>query len=85
VELGTLDYRYIAIGIGRKFVGDAFARRYQDEIGEVEEPEVEIDDPLEQSAGRGSAVGVNRYAVSTNIVKHLSQRNIDTFRPLSES
>ena len=47
VELGTLDYRYIAIGIGRKFVGDAFARRYQDEIGEVEEPEVEMDDPLE--------------------------------------
>ena len=85
VELGTLDYRHVAIGIGRKFVGDEFARGYQEEIGEVEEPEIETDDPLEQSAGRGTAVGVNRYAVSTDIVKHLSQRNIDTFRPLSES
>ena len=85
VELGTLDYRHVAVGIGRKFVGDEFARGHQEEIGEVEEPEVETDDPLEQSAGRGTAVGVNRYAVSTDIVKHLSQRNIDTFRPLSES
>ena len=28
VELGTLDYRHVAVGIGRKFVGDAFARGY---------------------------------------------------------
>lgn len=85
VELGTLDYRHVAVGIGRKFVGDEFARGYKEEIGEVEEPEVEDEDPLEQSAGRSSATGASRYAVSTNIVRHLSQRNIDTFRPLSES
>ncbi|KAK0926478.1 hypothetical protein LTR29_017851 [Friedmanniomyces endolithicus] len=83
--LGTLDFRHTAIGIGRKFVGDEFAKGYKDETGEVEEPEVEADDPLEISAGRGSAVGVNRYAVRSDIVRHLSQRNIETFRPLSES
>ena len=85
VELGTLDYRHVAVGIGRKFVGDEFARGYKEEIVEVEEPEVEDEDPLEQSAGRSSATGVSRYAVSNNIVRHLSQRNVDTFRPLSES
>jgi hypothetical protein len=85
VPLGTLEYRHVAVGIGRKFVGDEFARGYKEEIGEVEEPEVELEDPLEQSAGRGAAVGVNRYAVSKDIVRHLTQRNIDTFRPLSES
>jgi hypothetical protein len=51
----------------------------------VDEPEVGSDDPLEISAGRGSAIGVNRYAVPSDIVKHLSEKNIQTFRPLSES
>jgi hypothetical protein len=51
----------------------------------VDEPEVESDDPLEISAGRGSAIGVNRYAVPSDIVKHLGERNIQMFRPLSES
>ncbi|KAG5920002.1 hypothetical protein E4U61_000340 [Claviceps capensis] len=84
-ELGTLQFQQAAVGIGRQFVGDEFARGYKDETGEVEEPEVETEDPLEMSAGRGSAVGVNRYAVRSGLVKHLSQRNIDTFRPLSQS
>lgn len=84
--LGTLQFRHVAVGIGRQFVGDEFAKGYKDETGEVEEPEMEEgEDPLEVSAGRGSAVGVNRYAVRSDIVRHLSQRNIDTFRPLSES
>jgi hypothetical protein len=51
----------------------------------VEEPEVETDDPLDISAGRGSTMGVNRYAVPSDIVKHLSEKNIQTFRLLSES
>lgn len=85
VTLGTLDWRHAAVGIGRRFVGDEFARGYQAEIEEVEEPEVETDDPLDISAGRGSAIGVNRYAVPSDIVKHLSEKNIQTFRPLSES
>jgi hypothetical protein len=83
--LGTLQFRHTAVGIGRQFVGDEFAKGYKDETGEVEEPEMEGEDPLEISAGRGSAVGVNRYAVRSDIVRHLSQRNIDTFRPLSQS
>ena len=53
-------------------MGDEFARGYKEEIGEVEEPEVELEDPLEQSAGRGAAVGMNRYTVSKDIVRHLT-------------
>jgi len=41
------------------------------------------DDPLEISAGRGSEVGAKRYGVSLDVIKHLSSRSIDTFRPLS--
>ena len=85
VSLGTMDYRHAAVGMGRRFVGAEFARGYQAENEEVDESEVESDDPLEISAGRGSAIGVNRYAVPSDIVKHLSERNIQTFRPLSES
>jgi hypothetical protein len=44
-----------------------------------------LDDPLEIFAGRGSAVGVNKYAVPSDIVKNLNEKNIQTFRPLSES
>ncbi|KAG6091014.1 hypothetical protein E4U31_007459 [Claviceps sp. LM219 group G6] len=84
-ELGTLQFRHAAVGIGRRFVGDKFASGYKDEIGEVEEPEVADEDPLEMSAGRGSEMGAHRYAVPSDLVKHLSQRNIDTFRPLSQS
>lgn len=83
--LGTMDYRHAAVGMGRRFVGVEFARGYHAENEEVDEPEVESDDPLEISAGRGSAIGVNRYAVPSDIVKHLSEKNIQTFRPLSES
>jgi hypothetical protein len=85
VALGTMDYRHAAVGMGRRFVGAEFARGYQAENEDVDEPEVESDDPLEISAGRGSAIGVNRYAVPSDIVKHLSERNVQTFRPLSES
>lgn len=85
VSLGTMDYRHAAVGMGRRFVGAEFARGYQAENKDVDEPEVESDDPLEISAGRGSAISVNRYAVPSDIVKHLSERNIQTFRPLSES
>ncbi|KAG6283358.1 hypothetical protein E4U09_000276 [Claviceps aff. purpurea] len=63
-ELGTLQYRHAAVGIGRRFVGNDFAKDYyKDETGDVEEPEVATEDPLEMSAGRGSAAGARRYAV----------------------
>ena len=82
-RLTTHDYRHVAISIGREVIGEQFARGYTEETIEVEEAEVEDDDALEMSAGRGAEVGVNRYGVSVDIVKHLSSRSIDTFRPLS--
>jgi hypothetical protein len=45
---------------------------------------MEEDDLLEISAGRGSEVGAKRYSVSLDVIKHLSSRSIDTFRPLSQ-
>ncbi len=36
------------------------------------------------SAGRGSKVGINRYGVSVDVIKHLSSCTVDTFRLLSE-
>jgi superfamily II DNA or RNA helicase len=82
-RLTTHDYRHVAISIGREVVGEQFARGYTEETIEVEEAEVEDDDALEMSAGRGAEIGANRYGVSVDIVKHLSSRSIDTFRPLS--
>jgi hypothetical protein len=81
--LTTHNYRYVAISIGREVIGEQFARGYTEEIIEVEEAEVEDDDVLEMSAGRGAEIGVNRYRVSIDIMKHLSSRSIDTFRLLS--
>ena len=40
-KLTTLDYRHTAVGIGRVVVGEAFGHGYQDEVGEVEEAEIE--------------------------------------------
>jgi hypothetical protein len=82
-RLTTHDYRHVAISIGREIIGAQFARGYTEETIEVEEVEVEDDDALEMSAGRGAEIGVNRYGMSVDIVKHLSSRSIDTFRPLS--
>jgi hypothetical protein len=82
-RLTTHDYRYVAISISREVIGEQFARGYTEETIEVEEAEVEDDDALEMSADRGAEVGVNRYGVSIDIVKHLSSRSIDTFRLLS--
>lgn len=41
MELTTLDYRYTAVGISRVVVGESFGRGYQDEVGEIEEVEME--------------------------------------------
>jgi hypothetical protein len=53
-------------------------------MAEVEELEIEEDNPLEVSAGRGSEIGANWYGVSLDVIKHLSSRSIDTFRPLCQ-
>jgi superfamily II DNA helicase RecQ len=83
-SFGTLDYRHIAVSIGREMVGESFARGYKDEIGEIEEPEVDEEDPLDVQAGRGEIVGGLRYGVPINIISHLSVRSLEAFRPLSE-
>jgi hypothetical protein len=49
VALGTIDYCHAAVGIGRRFVGAEFARSYQAENKDIDEPEVESDDLLEIS------------------------------------
>jgi hypothetical protein len=82
VRLTTLDYQHIAISIGREKVGEQFSHSYIEDTAEIEEPEVDEDDPLKVLAGRGGEVRAKRYGVSLDIVKHLSSRSIDTFRPL---
>ena len=83
-RLTTHDYRHQAISIGRRVVGEHFAHGYAEEMAEMEEPEMDTDDALEMSAGRSGAVGADRYGVSMDVIKHLSSRTVDTFRPLSE-
>ncbi|KAL6164428.1 hypothetical protein ACJQWK_09163 [Exserohilum turcicum] len=85
VELHTLDYRHTAVGIGRVMVGESFGKGYQDEIGEIDEAEVDDDeeDLIELQNARSTVMGVGNYSVSIDIVKHLSTRSIDAFRALS--
>ena len=83
-KLTTHSHRQIAISIGRRVVGEQFAHGYAQEMAEIEEPEMDTDDALEMSAGRGGEVGANQYGVSVDVIKHLSSRAVDTFRPLSE-
>ena len=86
VELHTLDYRHTAVGIGRVTVGESFSKGYQDEVGEVEEAEAdeeEGEDVIELQNARTTTIGVSNYSVPMDIVKHLSVRSIEAFRPLS--
>jgi hypothetical protein len=85
VPLNRLDYQHSAVGIGRVKVGEAFGRGYKDEVGEVDKAEVDEggEDVLELQNSRTTAMGVGNYSVPVDIVKHLSVRSIDAFRPLS--
>ena len=85
VELSTLGYRHTAVGIGRVKVGESFGKGYQDEVGEIDEAEVDEDeeDLIELQNSRTTVMGVGNYSVSIDIVKHLSTRSIDAFRALS--
>jgi superfamily II DNA helicase RecQ len=85
VKLHTLDYRHTAVGIGREKVGQAFSKGYDDDVGEVEEEEVDDagEDIVELQNSRTTSMGIGNYAVPIDIVKHLSVRSIDAFRPLS--
>ena len=81
VALHTLDYRHTAVGIGRVVVGEPFSKGYQDEIGEVDEAEVdeEAEDVLELQSARTTVIGVGNYGVLIDIIKHLSVRLINAF------
>ncbi|KAF2149702.1 hypothetical protein K461DRAFT_314821 [Myriangium duriaei CBS 260.36] len=46
VKLITLSYKHFAANIGRKKVGPAFVRDYQDQVGELDEVEVPPCSPL---------------------------------------
>jgi hypothetical protein len=80
----TLDYRHIAVSIGRVKVGESFASGYKEDIGEVEEPEAEEESGLDLQSGRGEKQGSLKYGVPVDIIAHLSVRSLETFRPLSE-
>ena len=84
-KLHTLNYRHIAIAIGRVFVDEMFRVGTQDNIGEVKEAEIKEESALEISAGRTERIGVNQYGVSSDIIKHLSIQSVKTFRPLSKA
>ncbi|KAF3000054.1 hypothetical protein E8E13_000058 [Curvularia kusanoi] len=85
VKLHTLDYQHTAVGIGQVVVGKTFSKGYKDDVGEVEEPEVDNngEDLLKLQNAQSTATGVGTYSVPINIIKHLSVRSIDAFRPLS--
>jgi hypothetical protein len=81
VGLHTLGYCHAAIGIGRVKVGESFGRGYQDEVGELDEAEMDEDqeDIIELQNSRTTLMGVGNYSVPIDIVKHLSVRSIDAF------
>ena len=72
MRLTILEYRYVAIGLGREKIGEQFLRGYVEETTEVEELEIDEDDSLEILAGRGGEVRAKRYSVSLDVIKHLS-------------
>ncbi|OAF98608.1 uncharacterized protein CC84DRAFT_1047274, partial [Paraphaeosphaeria sporulosa] len=85
VALNTREYRHVTVGIRRVVIGESFSRGYQDEVSEEEEPKAKDESPLELQNSWTTATGVSVYSVPIDIVKHLSNRSIKTFRPLSEA
>jgi superfamily II DNA helicase RecQ len=66
-------------------VGEAFGHGYTNEVGEVDWGDDGDDEsPLELQNGRTTAIGTMQYGVSIDMVRHLSERSLATFRLLSE-
>jgi superfamily II DNA helicase RecQ len=82
---GSLDMRHQTFGWANEHVDPHFSRGAKDEVGEVEEPEVEEEDIRHLGAGRGEIQGDLKYAVPVDIINHLSIRSLRAFRPLSEA
>lgn len=81
---GSLDMRHQTFGWANEHVDPRFSQGAKDEVGEVEEPEVE-EDIRHLGAGRGEIQGDLKYAVPVDIINHLSIRSLRAFRPLSEA
>ena len=90
-------YRHIAVGIGRKVVGERFAVGYpQLQEGQYKKrpggyigeggnsDEEDGEDPLELQNARSTRIGTVAYAVRADIVDGLSMRSIDVFGTLSQ-
>ncbi|KAG5950006.1 hypothetical protein E4U57_008109 [Claviceps arundinis] len=78
---GTADYRHIGIGIGRTYVDQHFAKDcFTDEMHDVEDEELAIEDPLEISAGRGTATGATRYAVPKLTLRNVGRQSLEVLQ-----
>jgi hypothetical protein len=85
VPLYTLDYQHAAVGIRRKKISKAFSKGYNNDVGKIEEAEVDkkSKDIIELQNSRTTRIEVGNYTVLINIIKHLSVRLINAFRLLS--
>jgi hypothetical protein len=88
-RLTMQEYRYTAVGIGCKVVGERFAVGYKKQLqgnyaadsgGSLDE---DSEDPLKLQNGRLTVVGIVAYAVQVDLVQGLSIRFVDVFRTLS--
>jgi hypothetical protein len=81
VVLHTLEYQHTAVGIRQVKVGESFSRGYQDDVGKIEEAEVDNNskDVLKLQNSRTTTIGVGNYSVPIDIVKHLSVQSINAF------
>ena len=61
-----------------------FSRRAKDEVGEIEELEVEEENIQYLGAGRDKIQGDLKYAILIDIINHLSIHSLRAFRLLSK-
>ena len=87
LKLGTLDYRHVAISIGRKYIGPGFMRELKISDAMEEEGTDVIGEQIEtafnlQSAHQGSAA--MRYGVRGDIIHSLTEESLLVFGELSD-
>ncbi|KYG41977.1 hypothetical protein M433DRAFT_7530 [Acidomyces richmondensis BFW] len=70
----------------REMVREVFAGGYQEGMdnGGYEEDKEDEGDFLEVSTGRGGEMGAKQYEVPIDVIKHFSNKTMDTFQPLSK-
>ncbi|KAL5346551.1 hypothetical protein ACLOAV_008822 [Pseudogymnoascus australis] len=86
LKMGTLDYRHVAISIGRKYIGPGFMRELKiDDAMEEEGTDVVGQDKTVfnlQSAHQGAAA--MRYGVRGDIIHSLTEESLLVFGELSD-